>query len=99
VTGLRVLARERRGSGSGTVHPADPDPLPRALEAEFPGWHFWRSNGGRLWAVRTGARAQWETDRDGPPMTVDADDEDAMREVLGELPDIQGPRAGEASGW
>ena len=25
------------------------------LEAEFPGWHVWRSNAGRWWATRTGA--------------------------------------------
>ena len=24
------------------------------LEAEFPGWHIWRSNAGRWWATRTG---------------------------------------------
>ena len=23
-------------------------------EAEFPGWHIWRSNAGRWWATRTG---------------------------------------------
>ncbi len=24
------------------------------LEAEFPGWHIWRSNADRWWATRTG---------------------------------------------
>lgn len=24
------------------------------LEAEFPGWHIWRSDAGRWWATRTG---------------------------------------------
>ena len=27
------------------------------LEAEFPGWHIWRSNADRWWATRTGAGA------------------------------------------
>jgi hypothetical protein len=25
------------------------------LEAEFPGWHIWRSNASRWWATRTGS--------------------------------------------
>jgi hypothetical protein len=49
----------------------------------FPGWRAWRSDAGRLWATRTGAKrrrpprapAEWA-------MTVDADDTAAMRAVL-----------------
>jgi hypothetical protein len=54
---------------------------PRSLEADFPGWHVWRSSAGRWWATRTGADAAWERGSE-VPMTVDADDEDRMREVL-----------------
>ena len=55
---------------------------PRLLEADFPGWHVWRSSAGRWWATRTGAGAQWERGS-LVPMTVDADDEDSMRAALG----------------
>ena len=52
------------------------------LQAQFPGWHIWRSNAGRWWATRTGAvlgRADLAT---GRVMTVDADDEGTLREQL-----------------
>ncbi len=52
------------------------------LEAEFPGWHIWRSNAGRWWATRTGTVARREDLGTGRVMTVDADDEDWLRDQL-----------------
>ena len=52
------------------------------LEADFPGWHVWRSSAGRWWATRTGAGALQRCSAGDLPMTVDADDEDQMRAVL-----------------
>lgn len=52
------------------------------LQAQFPGWHIWRSSAGRWWATRTGAvlgRADLAT---GRVMTVDADDEGMLCEQL-----------------
>jgi hypothetical protein len=52
------------------------------IEADFPGWHIWRSNAGRWWATRTGPvvrRAELGAAR---VMTVDADDEDLLRDQL-----------------
>ena len=51
-------------------------------EAEFPGWHVWRSNAGRWWATRTGMVLRREDLGIGRVMTVDADDEGALREQL-----------------
>ena len=48
------------------------------FEAEFPGWHIWRSNAGRWWATRTGTILRREDLGTGRVMTVDADDEDAL---------------------
>ncbi len=45
------------------------------LEAEFPGWHIWRSNAGRWWATRTGSVLRREDLGTGRVMTLDADDE------------------------
>jgi hypothetical protein len=52
------------------------------LEAEFPGWHVWRSNAGRWWATRTGAVLRREDLGTGRVMTVDADDMSALRHQL-----------------
>jgi hypothetical protein len=58
----------------------------RAVEAEFPGWHAWRSNAGRWWATRTGPDEQ----RERPvPRTVDADDEAGLRALLAELAELR----------
>lgn len=50
--------------------------------AEFPGWHIWRSNAGRWWATRTGTVLRRENLGTGRVMTLDADDEDSLREQL-----------------
>lgn len=52
------------------------------LEAEFPGWHVWRSNAGRWWATRTGAVLRREDLGTGRVMTVDADDPNTLRNQL-----------------
>ena len=53
------------------------------LEAEFPGWHIWRSNAGRWWATRTGSVSHREGLGTGRVMTLDADDERGLRDQLG----------------
>ena len=82
MTGPAALARECRSKTSGAVSPAAPDPAVLALDAEFPGWHAWRSRTGRWWATRTGRGAQCERGGDGTPMTVYGGDEDGLRAVL-----------------
>jgi hypothetical protein len=52
------------------------------LEAEFPGWHIWRSSAGRWWATRTGAVLRRENLGTGRVMTADADDASALRDQL-----------------
>jgi hypothetical protein len=52
------------------------------LEAEFPGWHIWRSNADRWWATRTGAVSRREELGTGRVMTVDADDPVTLRDQL-----------------
>jgi len=52
------------------------------LAAEFPGWRIWRSSAGRWWATRTGSVLQREALGTGRVMTVDADDEQSMRQEL-----------------
>jgi hypothetical protein len=52
------------------------------LEAEFPGWHIWRSSAGRWWATRTGPVLRRENLGTGRVMTVDADDPGALRDQL-----------------
>jgi hypothetical protein len=52
------------------------------LEAEFPGWHIWHSNAGRWWATRTGSVLRRDELGTGRVMTVDADDEPGLRELL-----------------
>jgi hypothetical protein len=52
------------------------------LEAEFPGWHVWRSDAGRWWATRTGSILRREPLGAGRVMTVDADDLGALRDHL-----------------
>jgi hypothetical protein len=52
------------------------------LEAEFPGWHIWRSSAGRWWATRTGTVLRREDLGATRVMTVDADDVIALRDQL-----------------
>jgi hypothetical protein len=52
------------------------------LDAEFPGWHIWRSNAGRWWATRTGFVLRREDLGTGRVMTLDADDEPELRQQL-----------------
>jgi hypothetical protein len=52
------------------------------LEAEFPGWHIWRSNAGRWWATRTGSVLRREDLGTGRVMTLDADDERGLCDQL-----------------
>jgi hypothetical protein len=52
------------------------------LEADFPGWHIWHSNAGRWWATRTGLVLRREDLGTGRVMTVDADNEAALRQQL-----------------
>jgi hypothetical protein len=52
------------------------------LEAEFPGWHIWRSSAGRWWATRTGFVLRRENLGTGRVMTLDADDEPDLRRQL-----------------
>jgi hypothetical protein len=52
------------------------------LEAEFPGWHIWHSNAGRWWATRTGSVLRRDDLGTGRVMTIDADDEAALRDQL-----------------
>jgi hypothetical protein len=64
------------------------------LEAEFPGWHVWRSNAGRWWATRTGAVLRRDDLGTGRVMTVDADDVGSLRNEL----HMQARLDGEVSG-
>jgi hypothetical protein len=52
------------------------------IAEEFPGWRPWVSDAGRCWATRRGSRPA------DPPewwaMTVDADDEEALRSAIAE---------------
>ena len=52
------------------------------FEAEFPGWHIWRSSAGRWWATRTGTVPRREDLGTGRVMTADADDETELRDQL-----------------
>ena len=52
------------------------------IEADFPGWHIWRSNAGRWWATRTGSVLRREDLGTGRVMTLDADDERGLRDQL-----------------
>ena len=52
------------------------------LEAEFPGWHIWRSSAGRWWATRTGTVRRREDLGTARVMTVDADDAGALSDQL-----------------
>jgi hypothetical protein len=52
------------------------------LEAEFPGWHIWRSSAGRWWATRTGTVLRREDLGTARVMTVDADDASALHDQL-----------------
>jgi hypothetical protein len=46
-----------------------------------PGWHLWRSESGRPHATRTGRHAHWARGSE-LPMTVDADTEAELLELL-----------------
>jgi len=52
-----------------------------AISQEFPDWHAWRSSAGRYWATRRGNASP---DGHGSDwcMTIDADDEDGLRDAL-----------------
>jgi hypothetical protein len=52
------------------------------LEAEFPGWHIWRSSAGRWWATRTGLVPHRDDLGTGRVMTLDADDDTGLRDQL-----------------
>ena len=52
------------------------------LEAEFPGWHIWRSSAGRWWATRTGFVLRRDSLGTGRVMTLDADDDASLRNQL-----------------
>jgi hypothetical protein len=52
------------------------------LEAEFPGWHIWRSSAGRWWATRTGTVLRRENLGTGRVMTLDGDDASSLRDQL-----------------
>jgi hypothetical protein len=52
------------------------------LEADFPGWHIWRSNAGRWWATRTGSVRRREDLGTGRVMTLDSDDDRGLRDQL-----------------
>jgi hypothetical protein len=54
----------------------------KALKAEFPGWHVWRSNAGRWWATRTGAVLRRADLSAGRVMTLNADDIESLRNDL-----------------
>jgi hypothetical protein len=58
------------------------------LEAEFPGWHIWRSNAGRWWATRTGSVLRRDDLGSGRVMTLDADDEQSLRGQLDTQADL-----------
>jgi hypothetical protein len=52
------------------------------LEADFPGWHTWRSSAGRWWATRTGSVTRRDDLGTGRVMTLDADDVAGLRAQL-----------------
>ena len=52
------------------------------FEAEYPGWHIWRSNTGRWWATRTGLVARRDDLGTGRVMTLDADNAQELRSQL-----------------
>jgi hypothetical protein len=58
------------------------------LDAEFPGWHIWRSSAGRWWATRTGSVLRREDLGTGRVMTVDADSDTELREQLATQADL-----------
>lgn len=60
------------------------------LEAEFPGWHIWRSSAGRWWATRTGSVLRRADLGAGRVMTVDADNEAGLKEQLAAQASLEG---------
>jgi hypothetical protein len=51
------------------------------ISQDFPGWHAWRSSTGRYWATRRGNLSSPGYGSDWC-MTIDADDEAGLRDVL-----------------
>jgi hypothetical protein len=54
-----------------------------ALEADFPGWTVWRSDGGRWYATRAGSLTDQQL-LSGLAMTVAADGPEELRGLLDE---------------
>ena len=52
-----------------------------AIQLEHPGWHAWRSAGGRLWATRM-VRHRPDDAPDAYAMTIDAETPDELRAAL-----------------
>ncbi|GAA1530632.1 hypothetical protein GCM10009678_10970 [Actinomadura kijaniata] len=61
----------------------DFEDLKAAIESEFPGWLVWRSDAGRWYATRSGDLTDAQLQA-GYAMTVAADDEPGLRELLRE---------------
>ncbi len=55
--------------------------LKASIEAEYPGWVVWRSDAARWYATRSGDLTDAQLQR-GWAMTLAADDEAALRELL-----------------
>jgi hypothetical protein len=74
--GSRAHAGDR-GHMPQTARPAQPPATtPAHLEAEFPGWHVWRTtDAGTWWATQRGRT--W-----AEPRTLAADSADALRSAL-----------------
>jgi hypothetical protein len=77
-----ILIRGRCSTPGGTHAMTGWDERVAQLEAEFPGWHIWRSSAGRWWATRTGFVLRRENLGTGRVMTLDADDEPDLRGQL-----------------
>lgn len=54
-----------------------------AIEADFPEWKVWRSDAGRWYATRAGSLTDQQL-LSGYAMTVAADNEDSLRDLLGD---------------
>ena len=74
-----MIAWRSRGMTGDNRKPDAPSSCP-SIAREFPGWHPWVSNGGRLWATRKGG--QPGDLPEGWAMTVDADDAEGLRATI-----------------